>query len=69
MMMILVDMSFHGRRWLFYINHYLGVASLSVGVTLLHIWVWEHIAVMRLVVDRDRLVRRPYVFGYTSIVV
>lgn len=43
---------------------YLGAASLSVEVTLLQIWAWEHITVTQPIAERDRLFGRPYVFEY-----
>lgn len=48
---------------------YLGYSSLLAGVTLLQVWVWEHIPIERPLVDRDRPVGRAYTYGYTSIVV
>lgn len=48
---------------------YLGATSLSVGVTLLQIWVWEHIVVTCPLVERDQSIGRPYVFAYGGVVV
>ncbi|XP_059070759.1 protein MAIN-LIKE 2-like [Cryptomeria japonica] len=42
-------------------------ASLSVGVTLLHIWAWEHIAVTRPLGVHDRQGRRPYIDRYRDL--
>lgn len=48
---------------------YLGYTSLSVEVTLLQVWAWEHIPVVRPLLDRDRPVGQAYAYGYTWIVV
>lgn len=43
---------------------YQRATSLSVGITLLQVWAWEHIAVTRPLEDKERPV-----FGYADIVV
>lgn len=48
---------------------YLGYSSLSVGVTLLQVWVWEHIPAARPLVDKDRPVGCAYAYRYQGIVV
>lgn len=48
---------------------YLGYTILSVGVTLLQVWAWEHIPIARPLVDRDRPIGRAYAYGCTGIVV
>lgn len=48
---------------------YLECMSLLVGVTLIQVWAWEHIVVTRPLVDRDKPICFPYVFGYTGVVV
>lgn len=37
---------------------------LGVGITLLHIWAWEHFLVTRLVCMMFREIDQPYVFMY-----
>lgn len=46
---------------------YRDYANLSAGVTLLHIWAWEHIAVTRPLSVQDRRARRPYIDRYMSL--
>ncbi|XP_059073617.1 protein MAINTENANCE OF MERISTEMS-like [Cryptomeria japonica] len=48
---------------------YLGYNNLSAGVTLLQVWVWEHIPIARPLANRDRPVRCAYAYGYKGIVV
>ncbi|XP_059063972.1 serine/threonine-protein phosphatase 7 long form homolog isoform X1 [Cryptomeria japonica] len=48
---------------------YLGYNILLAGVTLLQVWAWEHIPVVRPLADKDRPVGRAYAYGYTGIVV
>lgn len=43
---------------------YRGVGSLGVGITLLHIWAWEHLPVTRPVSLRFQAVDQPYVYMY-----
>lgn len=48
---------------------YLGATNLSTRVTLLQIWAWEHMAVTCPLTNRYHPTGRPYVYGYTSVVV
>lgn len=51
---------YHDLHWIVY----LGGSSLSAGATLLQVWAWEHIAIMRLELVLSRPATRPYVFRY-----
>lgn len=45
---------------------YRGRGSLAVGVTLLHIWAWEHLPVTRPLSLRFRVVDQLYMFMYSG---
>lgn len=79
--LVLEDMVTQGRRFAWgscmlahfykYLHQvvYLGYNSLLAEVTLLQVWAWEHIPIVRPLADRDRLVGHSYAYGYTGIVV
>lgn len=43
---------------------YLVYSSLSIGVTLLQVWAWEHIPIARPLADRDRPTGCAYAYEY-----
>lgn len=45
---------------------YLGYLSISIGVTLLQTWAWEHISIARPIIHVDLQPSEPYACRYTT---
>lgn len=43
---------------------YHGITLLGVGITLLHIWAWENLPIMRPMCMRFRAIDQPYIYMY-----